>query len=62
MATDPQPIETAPKDGEALFRSRTRAHWFQGFLYDLYPNCAVEPYSGRVFPCTHWMPIPKELP
>lgn len=58
----PQPIETAPKDDEALFLSKTRRHWFQGFLYDADPRAAIEPIHGRIYPCTHWMPIPKVTP
>jgi hypothetical protein len=57
--TEWQPIETAPKDGTRVLGADHQAveiiYWADGYWY----NQSVEISLWRVFPPTHWMPLPE---
>lgn len=51
-----QPIETAPKDGTRYIGAyRYREVWFAEVVGDH----SVSTCAGKLFPATHWMPLPE---
>jgi hypothetical protein len=56
-----QPIETAPQDEEFLVwhRQQIRQVRLYKALGDVVPhNTVIDPWAGRMWVATHWMPLP----
>jgi len=57
-----QDIATAPRDavivGLRVNAAEASQPAFVGQLYDLFPDCIVDRWTGKWVRCSHWMPLP----